>query len=87
MQDDRFPSRGLVSSIYRLGPSDDGYMTDWEKERRLKVMVQRLVSQHGQAPVVERVRAGRIGKDQEAMRGWIVLTAQAAAERQRSGSF
>lgn len=83
---DPFPSRGLVSSLYRLAPPD-AYPTDWERERRLKVAVQRLVTAHGQPTVVQRVREYPVREEQEGMRGWIVLTAWAAKDRERSGTM
>lgn len=81
-----FPSRGLVSSLYRLTPPD-AYPSEWERERRLKVAVQRLVYEHGQPTVVRRVQEHPVRVEQEVTRGLILDRAWASRERQRAGTF
>lgn len=73
-------SRGLVSSLYWQAPSDD-FPDREEGERRLKMKMQRLVTEFGEEEVVRRLRAAVIPNDQEYMRAWMVLSAYAAAKR------
>lgn len=76
----------LVSSLYRLIPSEAWPNKD-EAERRLKVLVQRLVSTYGQAEVIRRIQDYPVTKEQEGMRSWIMLTVWASKDRQRGGTF
>lgn len=76
----------LTSSLYRLIVADAWPSKD-ESERRLKVMVQRLVSEYGQAAVLARIHGYPVTKEQEPAKHWLLLTAWASAERQRGGTF
>ena len=76
----------LVSSLYRMTASD-AYPNKDEAERRLKILIQRLVSQHGQAEVLRRIQEYPVPKDMETMKSWIVLTVWASRDRQRAGTF
>ena len=62
----------LVSSLYRLAPSD-GAISKEEAARRLKLILQRLVRQYGEEEVRRRVRDVRLSSDEEATRAWILL--------------
>ena len=76
----------LTSAIYRMAPSE-GYVSKDEGERRLKAKIRRLVAEHGQERVLERIRRWPCGsKGDELLKAWLVLTVY-ATEARRAGSF
>lgn len=83
--DEDMNSRGLVSSLYRLVPSDSA-MSREESERRLKVKLRRLVAQYGESDVIKRIRMYPVSKNLEATKAWVLLTAFALPTRHREGS-
>lgn len=68
-----------------MAPSEGG-VDQREAERRLKVRMARLVREYGQEAVVNRIAAHRVPRELEAVKNWLVLTAWAASDRERSGT-
>jgi hypothetical protein len=62
----------LVSALYRLAPSE-GAISKEEAARRLKLILHRLVTQHGAEEVRRRVRTAVLESHEEATRAWILL--------------
>jgi hypothetical protein len=70
----------MVSRLYSMATSDV-FWTREERERRLRVAVQRLVAKHGQDDVLRRVRGFPVAKDQAGMRETVVLAAWRCRDR------
>lgn len=83
---DRYPSRGMVSGMYRLEANPE-YASKEETSRRIKLKLRRLVAQYGSDEVVRRLRQATVDSQSEAMRAWLVLEAMGLEEvRQRQWS-
>ena len=76
---------GLVSSIYRMAPSDT-WLSAAESKDRLGRILQRLVNTHGEAEVLRRVRVAPVSQADAALKPWIMLTVF-GMDRQRQGSM
>lgn len=63
---------GLVSSMYRLIPSEAA-VSNAEARLRLDRILQRLVSAHGEEEVRRRVREAAVPKEQDSVKAWIML--------------
>jgi hypothetical protein len=65
----------LVSSVYRLAPSD-GYLSNEEERRRLKVRINRLITEYGRENVLQRIRAWPANRESEMVKNWLVVAVE-----------
>lgn len=65
----------LVSSIYRLAPSD-GYLSSEEERRRLKIRLHRLIAEFGREHVLQRIRTWPVNRESEMVKNWLVVTVE-----------